>query len=173
MAIVYSYRLWYLSKHCIVPILSCYSHCEFLMFVVMALLVMPPHYRIRRLLSLFVLMLSPSRICILRCFPMITSFLSRIFTDHTSYKVVHHILVDRPAFSMTRILISYRFISSWYRRCNTDPGVDGMKITDLYPPCVYHRTAFSFLILSLSWQFESYGRSNQRSPDDTLHFMSS
>ena len=74
MAIVYSHRLCYLSEHRIVPILSCYSHREFLTFVVMALLAMPPHHRIRRLLSIFVLMLSPSRIRILRYFPMYSPF---------------------------------------------------------------------------------------------------
>ena len=95
MAIVYSHRLCYLSEHRFVPILSCYSHREFLTFVVMALLAMPPHHRIRRLLSIFVLMLSPSRIRILRCFPMILSFLSRIFAAHTSYNIVHPILVAR------------------------------------------------------------------------------
>ena len=47
------------------------------------------------------------------------------------------LFTDRPTFSTTRILISCQFISSWYRHCNTDPGVDGTKITDSYPHCVY------------------------------------
>ena len=106
IAIVYSYWLGYLSKHGIVPILSCYSHREFLTLVVMALLAMPPHYRIWRLLSVFVLMLSPSRICIPRCFPVIHSSPSQIFATHTSCNVVHPILVTGT--------LLFLMICSWF-----------------------------------------------------------
>ena len=51
------------------------------------------------------------------------------------------LFTDRPAFSTTQILIQCQFISSWCRSCNTDPGVEGTKITDWYPPCVNHCTA--------------------------------
>ena len=93
IAIVNPYRFGYLSKHCIVSILSYYTHRKFLTFVVMTLLAMSPQYRFRRLFSVFILMLFPSRICVFRCFTNVFSFLSRVFTSQTSYYVVHPVFV--------------------------------------------------------------------------------
>ena len=76
VAIIYPYRFCYLSKHHIVSILSCYTHRKFLTFVVMTLLAMSPQYRFRRLFSVFILMLFPSRICVFRCFTIVLSFLT-------------------------------------------------------------------------------------------------
>ena len=90
-------------------------------------------------------MLFPLHLCVSRCFTIALSFLSRIFTTHTSYNAVYPLLVAQPLLFCfvneaqcpdtyvldlkgscsslidlplpQRILIPCRLISFWYWRC--------------------------------------------------------